>query len=620
MRFAIRLVAALVAFAVGSVLVWYFIWPWRPTGGLAAADPRLSYQGPFKNVHPEVAYVPEETCAECHDKEATTFRHHPMARTLIPIGDVKLPPLDEKRHNPFEALGQRFEVVVKDRGVWHMRSATDSAGKRLFEQSMPVHFAIGSGTHAHSFLSIDGGTVLQTPITWFAQKGVWDLSPGFAPNQLAGRRVGADCLFCHSNSANEDPRDETAYRQPIFPRGHGIGCQRCHGPGGEHVKAPGNTVKMKLDGRDVELDPTIVNPKHLSPHLRESICWQCHLEGDVRVLRRGRARFDFRPGMPLEDFVGVFVDAAETQFDDVVNHVEQMLQSRCYKASSEPKLGCVSCHDPHEKLTGEQAVAHYRAACLRCHGENECSLPKAERLAQHKDDDCTACHMRPFMTSNIVHVSSTDHRIPRRPAARKLDRPVGLRMGPVQELVSVFESQRGKSDPELDRDRALAGALLARRGRPLVHPLIMELEAAAQRDPGDLMVKAQLALALINQQEPAKALPLVDEVLARQADHEWALLGQAIACAQTGKIDDSLASWRRLVKQAPSQPGFRAGLIDTLMRGSQWKEAEQVARTWLAYDPGSAEAHALLRDVLLQLDRRGEAEEENRIVKELTPR
>src|SRR5262249_9722512 len=158
---------------------------------------------------------------------------------------------------PFEALGQRFEVVVKDQGVWHMRSAVDSGGKRLFQQSMPVHFAIGSGTHAHSFLSIDGGTVLQTPITWFAQKAVWDLSPGSARTPLGGGGGGAFCMSCHSNSANEDPRDETAYRQPIFPREHGIGCQRCHGPGGEHVKAPGSTVKMKLDGRDVELDPTI---------------------------------------------------------------------------------------------------------------------------------------------------------------------------------------------------------------------------------------------------------------------------------------------------------------------------------------------------------------------------
>src|ERR1043166_9401637 len=408
-RTAVRVIAAIALLVVIGALVGYFVW-YRPPAP-PAVDPRLTYTGPFRNIHPDVAYVPEETCAGCHEKQANTYQHHPMARTLTPIAEAKLPPTDAKRHSPFESLGQRFEITRKKGGVWHERSANDSSGKPLFHHEMPVHFVVDSGAHAHSYLSIAGSTVMQTPITWYAQKQIWDLSPGFAMNALAGRRVGGDCLFCHSNFADEDPpRGETAYRIPIFPRGNGIGCQRCHGPGSKHVADPGNKVKVELDGEQVELDPTIVNPKHLSPPLRESISWQCHLEGDVRVLRRGRGRFDFRPGMPLEDFIGVFTDSAEQHFDDIVNHVEQMLESRCYKESSKPKLGCVSCHDPHEKPAPENSVAFYRHACLKCHGENQCSLPRPERLAKHKDDNCVACHMPPFATANITHVSSTDRK------------------------------------------------------------------------------------------------------------------------------------------------------------------------------------------------------------------
>jgi predicted CXXCH cytochrome family protein len=613
----IGLILTVAAVALGG---WYFGW-YRPRPidanlepGLPAPDPRLAYTGPFKNVHPDVAYVNDALCAECHRDIAKTFSRHPMARTLMPIDAARLPPLDAKAHNPFEALGQRFQVQTRDGKVLQSRTARDENGKPLFQQDLAVHFAIGSGTHAHSYLSIQGSTILQTPVTWFTQSRRWDLSPGFVHNVLAGRRVGADCLYCHGNGANEDPRDELVYREPLFPNGHGIGCQRCHGPGAAHVKAPG---LVKTDAGI--LDPTIVNPKHLAPHLRESICWQCHLEGDVRVLRRGRQRYDFRPGMPLEDFLGVFVDAGETNFDDVVNHVEQMTQSRCYQKSLGPKqLGCVSCHDPHEKPLPETVVAHYRQACLKCHQEEGCALPRPMRLAQHKDDSCVACHMPAFPTSNIGHVSSSDHRIPRKAAPRKTERPPSLRTGDVQDLVSVFAQQRGKSDPELDRDRALAAAMLGRRGRKLVNPLGKELEAAAKRDPSDLAVRAQFGLTLLNAGEAAKALPLLQDILARQADHESALLGHAIACAQLGKVSDSLASWRRLVQLAPSHGGYRQGLIELLMRETRWEEAATEAQAWIAMDPGIPDARALLRAILAQLGRMDDAQEQHRILTELT--
>jgi Flp pilus assembly protein TadD len=604
--------------AVALLAAIYFWPPSRPAGpqqpGLPVNDPRLAYRGPFRNVQPEVAYVPESLCADCHAAEAKTYRRHPMARTLLPANQAPLPPLTAAVHNPFTALGQRFEVVSRGDRLLHTRSAFDESGSPLFRHEIEVDFAIGSGTHAYSYLAVRGSTVLQTPITWFAEKRRWDLSPGFEPNVLAGRRIGADCLFCHSNGANEDPGQETTYRQPLFPNGHGIGCQRCHGPGGEHVQTPGTRIQTEIGF----LDPTIVNPRYLSPHLRESICWQCHLEGDVRVLRRGRGRFDFRPGLPLEDFIGVFVDGAETTFEEVTNHVEQMMQSRCYQKRPGPEqMGCVTCHDPHEKPPPDRRVSHYRQACLKCHAEEACSLPRPQRLAQHRDDSCIACHMPTFASSNIAHVSSTDHRIPRRASPRKRDHPPSLRRGAVQDLVSVFPWQRGQSDAELDRDRALAGAILARRGRKLVHPLDRELEQAAQRDPGDLLVRAQYGLELINKDEVATALPILEDVLARQPDNEWALLGQALGCGQLGRVEEALSAWRLLVKLAPSHRGYHVGLIELLLRQRRWQDAEQEARDWLAVDPGSPEGHALLRDALFQLGRGDEAKIQDRIVQGL---
>jgi tetratricopeptide (TPR) repeat protein len=583
--------------------------------GLAAPDPRLAYVGPFKNIHPDVAYVSDAVCAQCHPREAETYSRHPMARTLMPIDQVEFLPLDAKAHNPFEAFGQRFQVRRRGGRIWHTRAALDSKGEPLFQQEIPVHFAIGSGTHGQSYLSIRGSAVLQSPISSFVQNHsmkTWDLSPGFAPNVLSGRRTGADCLFCHSNGANEDPTEERTFRQPIFPNGHGIGCQRCHGPGGEHVRNPG-IVKITSGEH---LDPTIVNPSHLAPRLREAVCWQCHLEGEVRVVRRGRQRYDYRPGMPLEEFVGVYEDAAENSFEHVNNHVEQMVQSRCYQKRTGPSpLNCLSCHDPHEKPAPDKQVAHYRSACLKCHREDSCSLPHARRLEQNKDDSCVACHMPSFRTSNVAHVSSTDHRIPRKPipAAR-----ADMRKGPVRDLVAFFEKHRVTNDPEAQRDRALAAALLALRGRRMIHPLDRELEEAARRDVGDLAVKAHHGIGLFQRHDPEAALAVLKDVLARQPDHEWGLFGYAITCGQLNQVEEAVASWRRLIELVPAHGGYRYGLIELLMNERMWEQAAEQAQAWIAVDPGFPPARALLRDCLLQLGRIAEANKQDRFFNELT--
>lgn len=43
------------------------------------------------------------------------------------------------------------------------------------------------------------------------------------------------CLDCHA-TAHDVP---AAYREPTFRMGEGVSCEKCHGPGGRHVRAMG---------------------------------------------------------------------------------------------------------------------------------------------------------------------------------------------------------------------------------------------------------------------------------------------------------------------------------------------------------------------------------------------
>src|SRR5262249_50787423 len=84
------------------------------------ADPRLTCDTPWKNVRPEVKYVGDKICSECHELHSKTFREHPMGRSaFLPNDPLDDEPLDEKHHNPFVSFASRHLVRRENGEQWH---------------------------------------------------------------------------------------------------------------------------------------------------------------------------------------------------------------------------------------------------------------------------------------------------------------------------------------------------------------------------------------------------------------------------------------------------------------------------------------------------------------------
>src|SRR5438067_1140785 len=47
-----------------------------------APDPRMTFQTPYRNVRPDVKYVGDQACADCHHNHAKHYSHHPMGEAL----------------------------------------------------------------------------------------------------------------------------------------------------------------------------------------------------------------------------------------------------------------------------------------------------------------------------------------------------------------------------------------------------------------------------------------------------------------------------------------------------------------------------------------------------------
>jgi Tfp pilus assembly protein PilF len=502
--------------------------------------------------------------------------------------------------NPFEKEGFQFLIERRDGHVFHRDLRRDANGDTVAVFAAKVQFAVGSGRRGRTYLINRDGYLFQSPISWYSQPRTWDLTPGFQVREQFERPVEPSCLFCHCNQVEPVPNTINRYRPPIF-RGQAIGCERCHGPGDLHVK----TQERGEDARN-----TIVNPGRLEPALRDAVCQQCHLQGESRVVRRGRQLFDFRPGLPLHLFLSVFVRRDEfADGQSSGSHTEQIYRSRCFR-ESRGRLGCISCHDPHALPDAGQRVAYYRRRCLACHTEQSCGMPASVRLAKIPTDDCVRCHMPPT-GSKIVHRAVTDHRIRRR---LELDHPLEdtsrlLRPGETP-LVHFHRDQVSRPDEEISRDLGLALTELGRtypqlvsRVNPIALPL---LETAVQAAPEDVLAWEAKGFALWQLDRRAEALTAFRAALALAPQRELTLTYLGVLAAILERREEAVSYWQRALAVNPWCSQYHYRLASLLAESQQWQKALDEDEKAIELNPAADEMR-LLR--IACLFKAGEAEE-----------
>ena len=573
--------------ALGIVLA-LLSWGCRRTADPVPDESGPSFQTAYRNVGPGVKYVGDRVCAACHADKAETYRHHPMGYSFAPVSAVAASqPYAAVNHNPFEEFGLQFLVEHRGDRVVHRQTLRDARGHEVARHEDEVAFALGSGIHGYSYLVNRDGYLVQSPVSWFSQKKIWDVSPGFGKPLLGGRVITAKCLSCHSNRATPVEDTVNRYHTPIFD-GYAIGCERCHGPGELHVQ-------LRQRGEHVKgLDDTIVDPGRLTPDLREAVCQQCHLIGLTRVLRRGRGPFDYRPGLPLHDYWAVFVPPPQLAGNyKAVSQVEQMYSSRCFRASN-GKLGCISCHDPHVWPAPGKRVAYYRGRCLECHQDKGCSLPLADRRHVSKEDSCIDCHMARFKSADIAHTAVTDHRI-----LRDRDKPVpeGPRwLQPWESpLVNFHKNLLDPKDDGAARDLGVALTMFAddhpnlrKHSASMALPL---LENALEAMPDDVPAWEAKAEALWLQGEEKEALAALKNALARAPKRESALENAAILAQALGQTGEAVAYLQRVIVINPHRATYHARLARLLSQRGEWHKA-------------LPECRAALRDNLTDVDTR----------------
>lgn len=206
------------------------------------------------------------------------------------------------------------------------------------------------------------------------------------------RPTGPLCDGCHSVNYNIETKQVTEWN---------VGCEKCHGPGSEHVAHP--TAN------------NIVNPAKLDYVRANDTCIQCHSQGRTLTETFGGKYYDWPVGFTAGDRLADFWRLEELkpgttnffQYADMTAHKNRMqgndfIQSTMYHR----ELRCFDCHEVHsnENLANLKAVGN--ALCLGCHTkDNPAGLKGTVSEHTHhaegsKGSECVACHM-PLIAQTI---------------------------------------------------------------------------------------------------------------------------------------------------------------------------------------------------------------------------
>lgn len=608
-------------FGFGMLALLGMAWLGSCRESAAVQDPSAGYL----NLGPEARYTGRQSCQPCHQEIYASYVETGMGKSLYrPHREDAI-----ERFGPGEVVhdafsGYSYQPLWQD-GRFLIKEFRLEAGDTTYERTEEVDYIVGSGHQTRSYLLERAGRFYEAPITWYVSRQRWDMSPGYEDGQNTrfDRGVGEECMACHTGHIDFVEGSVNQFREVSL----GIDCEKCHGPGSIHIelKEAGELIDV---GR--EIDFSIVNPAKLETDLQFDVCKQCHLQG-VNVLKPGRSVTDYRPGMALHEVYDIFIERyADTASFGIASHGERLVKSRCFVGSA-GEMTCTTCHNPHKSISVTDPQV-YQKQCQGCHGGGESiDCGASAEMQSMAGGDCVGCHMPRGGTSDIPHVTFTDHYIR---VVRDSGRSIPSGAREFLELVCMTSESpssdvRGKayllyfermqaSGEFLDIAVAeLAGDSYLERATALLYQgqlsgALAASEQALAQDPGDpwrLFKKAEVLEAL---DRPLEALRLYEEAAAKRPDLVEAGLKAGVLTLRTAtEPGAALAKARGYFGEGLAQKPFDKRLLANMgfveMNSGNFSEAERLFRKALSYDPAYSLALENMVFLQLQLERRDKA-------------
>ena len=330
-----------------------------------------------------------EKCQGCHQEVYAQFLQTAHHLTSRPVSDSSVKGSFDPGKNVFEFNAHWKVVMQKNSGHFYQTAYED--GKESI--SKPFDIVVGSGRKAQTYLYYNDSSVYQLPVSYFVAENSWANSPNFpAGHPKFDRSIPSGCFTCHSSAVKVNQTYAGFQLKEAFEKGkiiYGIDCERCHGPGMNHIQYHQEHPGEK-QGKQ------IARISSMNRLQKNDMCAMCH--SGFREMQR--STFQFRPGDSLSNFFYPDLSPLDADQLDVHGKQDQLMKaSKCYLQGN--SLTCGSCHDPHIKERDNLEVFSQR--CISCHKETIHSFAvNNEKLIKAVASNCIDCHMPLQPSSRIM--------------------------------------------------------------------------------------------------------------------------------------------------------------------------------------------------------------------------
>jgi hypothetical protein len=342
-------------------------------------------------------YVGDQACSSCHEEEFKNYQataHHLTSRTADAhsiAGSFATGSNIFKTANP--AL---YFKMSADADGFHQTAVDEISPGKNIELTQRFDIVVGL-QKSQTYLYWKDDLLFELPVSWWVATGQWINSPGYEDGAVRfDRPIYPRCLECHGSYFKSLAPPPNKYDPASL--GLGIECERCHGPGREHVALYSSTNPPK-DGAP----KAIVNPESLPRNRQVDGCALCHA-GLGNPLQPA---LSFQPGDALDKYLQLPEMDTDLAVDVHGNQVELLKKSRCFRSSN---MTCITCHNVHRV---ERDAASFSKYCLNCHKAQQCG--KFATIGAQIANNCVDCHMplKKFSNSNsqTLQLPVRDHDI-----------------------------------------------------------------------------------------------------------------------------------------------------------------------------------------------------------------
>ena len=443
-------------------------------------------------------YLSSDSCQSCHPSQYASW-HQTFHRTMTQVAA----PLSVQA--PFKNERLRFgteEFELSHSGTEYWTTIRDTAAPVDFDsEAITRRVGMVTGSHHMQVFWVSGGAgniQLGFPFVWLIADKRWvPRKDVFLRDPAIGQPKevwNTTCIRCHTTAGQPRP-DEGAGEWKTRTAELGIGCEACHGPGENHVRANQNPARRYALHVHKGEDPTIVQPARLD-HVRSSqVCANCHgikwFESTEEFKQNG---FAFKPGDDLEQTTPIVRPGQMekqpwlkpvlerhpelmTDFfwpDGMVRNSGReyngLIESPCFQRGN---LSCLSCHSMHESAPDDQLGRgkETNEACFQCHDSlRKTVTAHTHHTAGSSGSLCYNCHM-PHTTYGLLKAIRS-HQIDSPSVATNLatGRPNACNLCHLDRTLEwtalTLEQWFGQEKPALSEDTAstAASVLWALRG------------------------------------------------------------------------------------------------------------------------------------------------------------